>query len=146
MTALPGTPAIQNAIPMPYFGTTPFAAPGLGLIGGAVMGMLGAVWMLRRARQAAAAGEGNGLQLDGPALLDRSLRPHAPGEGYDVAELGLQRSGPAAPGQQLPGQRALWCHAPGRGARRLGNHRGARDGQPAAERAGDGVRFVLRPR
>ncbi|MDP2095422.1 MAG: GntP family permease, partial [Hydrogenophaga sp.] len=33
MTALPGTPSIQNAIPMPYFGTTPFAAPGLGLIG-----------------------------------------------------------------------------------------------------------------
>lgn len=36
MTALPGTPAIQNAIPMPYFGTTPFAAPGLGVIGGAI--------------------------------------------------------------------------------------------------------------
>jgi hypothetical protein len=32
MTALPGTPAIQNAIPMPYFGTTPFAAPGLGIV------------------------------------------------------------------------------------------------------------------
>jgi H+/gluconate symporter-like permease len=30
MSALPGTPAIQNAIPMPFFGTTPFAAPGLG--------------------------------------------------------------------------------------------------------------------
>src|SRR6185295_14272775 len=28
MTALPGTPAIQNAIPMPFFGTTPFAAAG----------------------------------------------------------------------------------------------------------------------
>ena len=27
MTALPGTPAIQNAIPMPFFGTTPFARP-----------------------------------------------------------------------------------------------------------------------
>jgi H+/gluconate symporter-like permease len=26
MSALPGTPAIQNAIPMPFFGTTPFAA------------------------------------------------------------------------------------------------------------------------
>jgi len=25
MSALPGTPAIQNAIPMPFFGTTPFA-------------------------------------------------------------------------------------------------------------------------
>jgi H+/gluconate symporter-like permease len=28
MSALPGTPAIQNAIPMPVLGTTPFAAPG----------------------------------------------------------------------------------------------------------------------
>jgi H+/gluconate symporter-like permease len=33
MTALPGTPAIQNAIPMAYFGTTLFAAPGLGALG-----------------------------------------------------------------------------------------------------------------
>src|SRR5262247_4515923 len=32
MSALPGTPAIQNAIPMPFFGTTPFASPGLGSI------------------------------------------------------------------------------------------------------------------
>ena len=40
MTALPGTPAIQNAIPMPHFGTTRFAAPGLGMIGGATMLML----------------------------------------------------------------------------------------------------------
>ena len=30
MSSLPGTPAIQNAIPMPFFGTTPFAAPGPG--------------------------------------------------------------------------------------------------------------------
>jgi len=37
MTALPGTPAIQNAIPMPFFGTTPFAAPGLGVIAAAIM-------------------------------------------------------------------------------------------------------------
>src|SRR5262245_50008494 len=27
MSAVPGTPSIQNAIPMPFFGTTPFAAP-----------------------------------------------------------------------------------------------------------------------
>src|ERR1700757_4560199 len=27
MSALPGTPSINNAIPMPFFGTTPFAAP-----------------------------------------------------------------------------------------------------------------------
>lgn len=60
MTALPGTPAIQNAIPMPYFGTSPFAAPGLGLIGGAIMLVLGTLWLMRRASKAAAQGEGYG--------------------------------------------------------------------------------------
>ena len=57
MTALPGTPAIQNAIPMPYFGTTLFAAPGLGLIAGALMFCLGGYWLHRRATAAIAAGE-----------------------------------------------------------------------------------------
>jgi len=66
MTALPGTPAIQNAIPMPYFGTTPFAAPGLGLIGGAVMAVFGLLWLQRRARLARASGEGYG-EHDDPA-------------------------------------------------------------------------------
>src|SRR5665647_6926 len=32
MTALPGTPQIQNAIPMPFFGTNAYAAPILSLI------------------------------------------------------------------------------------------------------------------
>lgn len=41
MSTLPGTPAIQNAIPMPFFGTTVFAAPGLGLIAGVIMFVLG---------------------------------------------------------------------------------------------------------
>jgi H+/gluconate symporter-like permease len=49
MSAMPGSPAIQNAIPMPFFGTTPFAAPGLGLIAAAVMLGFGLLW-LRRAR------------------------------------------------------------------------------------------------
>lgn len=51
MTALPGTPAIQNAIPMPYFGTTPFAAPGLGVISGLIMLGLGWAWLEYRARR-----------------------------------------------------------------------------------------------
>jgi H+/gluconate symporter-like permease len=37
MSAMPGTPSIQNAIPMPFFGTTPFAAPGLGILASMVM-------------------------------------------------------------------------------------------------------------
>lgn len=60
MTALPGTPAIQNAIPMPFFGTTPFAAPGLGLIAGAVMLVLGTAWLVHRATSARKVGEGYG--------------------------------------------------------------------------------------
>jgi H+/gluconate symporter-like permease len=50
MTALPGTPSIQNAIPMATFGTTPFAAPGLGVIAGAVMLGFGLAWLRYRAR------------------------------------------------------------------------------------------------
>ena len=49
MTALPGTPSIQNAIPMATFGTTPFAAPGLGVIAAAAMLGLGMVWLRYRA-------------------------------------------------------------------------------------------------
>jgi H+/gluconate symporter-like permease len=95
MTALPGTPAIQNAIPMPYFGTTPFAAPGLGLIGGALMAALGLAWLAHRAQRAAARGEGYGEDAGPPAPIDRDTREHAQGEGYDLAELG-------APSVQTP--------------------------------------------
>ena len=55
MSALPGTPAIQNAIPMPFFGTTPFAAPGLGIIASAIMLAFG-LWWLGRAQAAARQG------------------------------------------------------------------------------------------
>jgi len=54
MSALPGTPAIQNAIPMPFFGTTPFAAPGLGSIASLIMLAFG-MWWLQHAEAAARA-------------------------------------------------------------------------------------------
>lgn len=60
MTALPGTPAIQNAIPAPFFGTNTFAAPGLGIIGGLIMLIGGTLWLQSRAKRAMAAGEGYG--------------------------------------------------------------------------------------
>lgn len=60
MTALPGTPAIQNAIPMPFFGTDAFAAPILGLIGAVIMFIGGISWLEYRTRQARLAGEGYG--------------------------------------------------------------------------------------
>ncbi len=58
MTAMPGTPAIQNAIPMPFFGTTPFAAPGLGLIASVIMLLFGLAWLRFAQARARRAGEG----------------------------------------------------------------------------------------
>lgn len=60
MTALPGTPAIQNAIPMPFFGTDAFAAPILGMIAGGIMFLGGIGWLEYRAHQARSRNEGYG--------------------------------------------------------------------------------------
>jgi H+/gluconate symporter-like permease len=87
MTALPGTPAIQNAIPMPYFGTTPFAAPGLGIITALVMFGLGMAWLQYRSRRLAA--EGYGGDADATFAPDRTLRERAAGEGFDLMELSV---------------------------------------------------------
>ena len=57
MSAMPGTPAIQNAIPMPFFGTNPFAAPGLGLTASAIMLGFGLWWLARAEVRARRAGE-----------------------------------------------------------------------------------------
>lgn len=64
MTALPGTPAIQNAIPIPYFGTNSFAAPGLGIIAGLIMLGLGTYYLQSRVKKAAASGEGYGKHTE----------------------------------------------------------------------------------
>jgi H+/gluconate symporter-like permease len=70
MSALPGTPAIQNAIPMPFFGTTPLAAPGLGIIASAIMFAFGLWWLGRSENTARRKGEGFGL--DSPVPVDEA--------------------------------------------------------------------------
>ena len=70
MTALPGTPAIQNAIPIPYYGTNAFAAPILGIIGSLVMFGLGMLWLQRRAHSAKTTGEGYGIHEDDEVHAD----------------------------------------------------------------------------
>jgi len=75
MSAFPGTPAIQNAIPMPFFGTDAFAAPVLGTLAGLLMFAVGMVWLNDRVRRAAASGEGYGHHptdsIDLPSLPSR---------------------------------------------------------------------------
>ncbi len=72
MSALPGTPSIQNAIPMPFFGTTPFAAPGLGVLTAALMYVLGRQYLIWRAAQL---GPGYGPYDDAPAGGDEVELP-----------------------------------------------------------------------
>jgi H+/gluconate symporter-like permease len=91
MSALPGTPSIQNAIPMPFFGTTPVAAPGLGIIAAAIMLGFG-LWWLRRAEAAARrTGEGYGAEASaGPdgAADDELIRERATtAREFDPAEM-----------------------------------------------------------
>ena len=84
MTALPGTPAIQNAIPMPYFQTTPFAAPILGILAALVMFVCGQVWLMFRAARAKKAKKGYGDHEDQPVRFDKEHRERCAGEGFDV--------------------------------------------------------------
>jgi H+/gluconate symporter-like permease len=91
MTALPGTPAIQNAIPMPFFGTTPFAAPGLGLIASIIMLAFGLWWLDRAEKAARRAGEGFGGKAgSAPGALaeDQLIRERATtAREFDPAEI-----------------------------------------------------------
>ena len=63
MTAMPGTVQIQNQIPMPFFQTNSFAAPGLGCIGSLIMFGLGMIWLNSQATRARRQGEGFGVIL-----------------------------------------------------------------------------------
>ncbi len=90
MSALPGTPAIQNAIPMPFFGTTAFAAPGLGFIAAGIMFGFGLWWLTRSEAAARRAREGFGGPITSATdaahdtvVRERATASHA----FDPAEV-----------------------------------------------------------
>src|SRR5215472_11574443 len=105
MSALPGTPSIQNAIPMPFFGTTPFAAPGLGIIASLIILALGIWWLDREEMRAHARGEGfgDGEPPSGKWLAtDQHLRERATtAREFDPAEI-MQGKPSEAPQAILP--------------------------------------------
>ncbi len=110
MSALPGTPSIQNAIPMPFFGTTPFAAPGLGVIASAIMLAFGLWWLARAQARARTRGEGFGedprsaptdAAAQDPIVRERAATAIA----FDPNEIGHSKEsaeGPPAPLAFLP--------------------------------------------
>ena len=101
MSALPGTPAIQNAIPMPFFGTTPFAAPGLGIIASIIMLGFGLWWLARAEAKARASGEGYGDGRGSPAdaaAEDPIVRERATtARAFDPAEIAHGAQSAAGP-------------------------------------------------
>jgi H+/gluconate symporter-like permease len=99
MSALPGTPAIQNAIPMPFFGTTPFAAPGLGIIASAIMLGFGLSWLDRAEAKARGKGEGYGAAAPAhDAAQDLIVRERATtASTFDPAEVSHGHQSDAAP-------------------------------------------------
>lgn len=91
MSALPGTPSIQNAIPMPFFSTTPFAAPGLGVTASVIMLGFGLWWLGRAEAASRRAGEGYSRDVSLPvdaALDDEFVRERATtAREFDPAEI-----------------------------------------------------------
>ena len=101
MSALPGTPAVRNAIPMPFFGSTPFAAPGLGVIAAVIMLGFGLWWLGRAKAAARRSGEGYGnahVTADG-AADDPLVRERSTVAGtFDPAEIHRGRHSDQPPG------------------------------------------------
>lgn len=60
MTCLPGTPQIQNMIPVKYFTTNAFAAPVTGVVAGIIIAVAGITWLEWRKRRFLANGEDYG--------------------------------------------------------------------------------------
>jgi H+/gluconate symporter-like permease len=101
MSAMPGTPSIQNTIPMPFFGTTPFAAPGLGILASAIMLAFGLWWLQRQESAARTKGEGfgDGAVKTVEALAgDETLRERATtAREFDPAEIAHGSVAPEGP-------------------------------------------------
>jgi len=71
MDALPGTPQIQNTIPMKYFNTDLYAAPVFGITGAVITLVLSLLYLEWRKRKAITAGEGYGENhKNEPAIVE----------------------------------------------------------------------------
>ena len=75
MTAAPGSPEIQNVIPMKYFGTDTFAAPLLGITASLLMLGLGMFYLTNQAKKAKLNGEryGNHTEKESEEIIIEKL-------------------------------------------------------------------------
>ncbi len=75
MTAMPGSVQLPNLIPMPYFKTTSYAAPWLGVLASIVILLLGMGWLNYRSRSARARGEGYGIDPQPDSMTSDNAKP-----------------------------------------------------------------------
>lgn len=87
MSAMPGTPSTNNAIPMPYFGTTTFAAPGLGIIASLITLAFGMWWLQRAEAKARAAGENYVDDVGDIEITEKAREQSTLSGDFDPAEL-----------------------------------------------------------
>ncbi|WML37148.1 GntP family permease [Clostridium sp. OS1-26] len=77
MDAIPGTPQIQNSIPMKFFNTDLYAAPVFGILGSILVLFGGIAYLEWRKRKAQAAGEGYGENhINEPVLVEDTNLPN----------------------------------------------------------------------
>lgn len=76
MTALPGTPQIQNLIPMQYYETSPTSAPIMGIVAALIMGVGGYFYLKWRQKKLAEQGEVFDEPKDNNALKIEGDNPH----------------------------------------------------------------------
>lgn len=70
MTAVPGTPQIQNLIPMQFYGTTPMAAPMLSIVACLAIGLPGYIYLEWKSRKTLAKG---GVFVEDPKFVESDL-------------------------------------------------------------------------
>ena len=78
MTAIPGSPQIQNIIPTNFYGTTAYAAPVTGCVAAVIVFVACMAWLKYRYNAAKARGEGYGVHtLNEPdSVIDVTGLPH----------------------------------------------------------------------
>ncbi|MDQ0198952.1 GntP family permease [Neobacillus ginsengisoli] len=90
MDALPGTPQIQNVIPIAFFKTNIYAAPVLGIIGGLFIFVVGLLYLESRRRKAAKEGEGYfGFGTENAAAVEEA---NLNNNGEPVANFSVEQS------------------------------------------------------
>lgn len=75
MSALPGSPQIQNILPTAYLGTTTWSAPILGLFGAAAYFLIGWLWISHRFKKLSRQGEGYGSHVQNEPLPFEEKQP-----------------------------------------------------------------------